>query len=76
MEKCWTVRRSSVQRPIMTNVTWSRFDQSAQQLVVGHTTINDVGPIICIFDTKRKNLMLHTFLFNVAQPAFNNTHFV
>jgi len=31
MEKCWTVRRSSVQRPIMTNVTWSRFDQSAQR---------------------------------------------
>ena len=36
--KCFTVRRSRVQRPIMTNVTWSRFDQSAQQLVVGHTT--------------------------------------
>jgi len=36
------VRRSSVQRPIMTNVTWSRFDQSAQQLVVGHTTKNHV----------------------------------
>jgi len=22
------------------------------------------------------NLMLHIFVFNVAQPAFNNTHFV
>ena len=38
MGKCFTVRRSRVQRPIMTNVTWSRFDQSAQQLVVGHMT--------------------------------------
>ena len=42
MGKCFTVRRSRVQRPIMTNVTWSRFDQSAQQLVVGHTTIETV----------------------------------
>jgi len=42
MGKCWTVRRSSVQRPIMTNVTWSRFDQSAKQLVVGHTTIQNL----------------------------------
>jgi len=42
MGKCFTVRRSRVQRPIMTNVTWSRFDQSAQQLVVGHTTITIV----------------------------------
>jgi len=25
----YTVIRSKVQRPIMTNVTWSRFDQSA-----------------------------------------------
>ena len=27
-----------VQHSIMTNVTWRRFDQSAKQLVVGHTT--------------------------------------
>jgi len=26
---CCTVTRSRVQCPIMTNVTWSRFDQSA-----------------------------------------------
>ena len=38
MGKCCMVRRSRLQRPIMTNITWSRFDQSAQQLVVGHTT--------------------------------------
>jgi len=27
----------------------------------------------CFFDTERKNLMLHTFLSNLAQPTFNNT---
>jgi len=35
---CCTVTRSRVQRPIMTNVTWSHFDRSASQLVLGHTT--------------------------------------
>ena len=35
----WTVDRRRVQQSIMTNVTWRRFDQSAKQLTVGHTTI-------------------------------------
>ena len=35
----WTVHRRRVLRSIMTNVTWRRFDQSAKQLTVGHTTI-------------------------------------
>ena len=30
----------------------------------------------CIVWVASFNLMLHIFLFNVAQPAFKNTHFV
>ena len=32
-----------VDHSIMINVTWRRFDQSAKQLIVGHTTNLDVG---------------------------------
>ena len=67
MGKCFTVRRSRVQRPIMTNVTWSRFDQSAQQLVVGHTTNKDVSvDWFCCSVNHHQHCRIRTDIYNVA----------
>ena len=38
-------RPGSVQHSIMMNVTGRRFDQSAKQLLVGHTTVHDVSDV-------------------------------
>jgi len=70
MEKCWTVRCSSVQRPIMTNVTWSRFDQSAQQLVVGHTTIEIIA-VNRINHLSKTNLQVAVSLSLSPCPSFH-----